>query len=78
MSARPNSECHGGPPINVSPLTKGWIAMQLNTFVATVGQDDLVIEEFGRNATAQQAPLMTHICGVTQLPAAADVVAHRA
>ncbi|WP_405872910.1 MULTISPECIES: hypothetical protein [unclassified Streptomyces] len=52
--------------------------MQLNTFVATVGQDDLVIEEFGRNATAQQAPLMTHICGVTQLPASADVVAHRA
>ncbi|MFF4251888.1 hypothetical protein ACFY1L_11820 [Streptomyces sp. NPDC001663] len=49
-----------------------------NTFAAAAAHDDLVIEEFGRNTTAYQAPLMTHICSVTVLPAAADAASYNA
>jgi hypothetical protein len=52
--------------------------MQGNTLVITAAHDDLVIEEFGRGAVAHQAPLMTHLCGVTQLPAAVDAAQHQA
>lgn len=58
------------PDAPTQSADQGMTTMNANLDLVASASDDLVIEEFGRNALAGQAPVPCGLTGVAQVPAA--------